>query len=92
MYLANQLDDFKQKMKAMESSLPDKYYDTRSATEKNIKGDTRILNIENYRRYKAFQSTSGILDFSGMTNNVYQSPRYVQSRSYWIFWLSQRLQ
>ncbi len=68
-YLANQLDDFKEKMKKVIVVLPEKYYDTRTSTEKKPRDDLRITNIDNYERYKTFQAATGILDFSGMTNN-----------------------
>lgn len=68
-YFANQLDDFKLKMRNMMTDIPETYYDKKSSRETKLRNDGRIFNIDNYNRYKAFLSPSGILDFSNLTNN-----------------------
>lgn len=68
-FLANQLEDFKEKMKKVIETIPNEYYDTRMSIKKKPREDQRIVGIDNYKRYRAFQTATGTLDFSGMTNN-----------------------
>lgn len=88
-FLANQLEDFKNQMERMKASLPETYYDKNTSIEKKPKDDPHIFNLENYSRYKAFQTPDGILDFSNVSNSdiailcdTYQS----EVRSYYSFW------
>lgn len=69
LFLANQLEDFKGKMGKIVAGLPENYYDKKRATETKPKQDPHIQNLDNYNSYKAFQSPSGILDLSNVTNN-----------------------
>lgn len=68
-YLANQIEEFKNKMEVMKSQIPERYYDKRNSKEVKPLRDSRILNLENYSNYKAFQSADGIPDFSQLSNN-----------------------
>lgn len=68
-FLANQLEDFKVKMASIKEDLPEAYYDKKTATEIRPTGDMRLIDLENYKRYKAFQSSSGLLDFTNISNN-----------------------
>jgi hypothetical protein len=68
-FLANQLEDFKNQMDRMKASLPETYYDKRTSIEKKPKDDPNIFDLENYNRYKAFQTPDGILDFSNVSNS-----------------------
>lgn len=68
-FLANQLEDFKVKMASMKDDLPEAYYDKKTAREVTPTEDMRLIDLENYNRYKAFQSPSGLLDFTNISNN-----------------------
>lgn len=68
-FLANELENFKNQMENMKSALPDNYYDKRDSKEKYPKKDQRIIDLDNYKRYKAFQTPSGVPNFSNMSNN-----------------------
>jgi hypothetical protein len=68
-FLANELEDFKNRMKKVTASLPETYYDKTTSTQKRPRDDTRILTLDNYSRYKAFQSPTGIPDFSNVSNS-----------------------
>jgi hypothetical protein len=68
-FLANQIEDFKKIMEKTKEEVPERYYDARDTTEKFPKKDTNLLDLENYNRCKAFQTPSGIPDFSNVTKN-----------------------
>lgn len=68
-FLANELENFKNTMGITIASLPEKTYDKRSSKDKYPKTDVRILDIDNYSRYKAFQTLEGIPNFSNLSNN-----------------------
>jgi hypothetical protein len=68
-YLANELDSFKQKMIRTTTSLPATFYDKRSSTERRPKDDPRLIGLADYSRYRAFESATGGLDFSNATNS-----------------------
>lgn len=68
-FLANQIEDFKKIMEKTKDGVPERYYDANDSTEKFPKKDTNILDLENYNRYKAFQTPSGIPDFSNVTKS-----------------------
>lgn len=66
LFLVNQLEDFKGKMEKTKERIPERYYDPNDSTEKFPRKDPRLLELETYNRYKAFQSPSGIPDFSNV--------------------------
>jgi hypothetical protein len=68
-YLANELESFKQKMEKAIASVPGTFYDKRDSTDKRPREDSRLVGLADFSRYKAFQSASGGLDFSNATNN-----------------------
>jgi hypothetical protein len=68
-FLANELDTFKQKMGRAIAAVPQTFYDKRDSTEKMPRGDHRLVGLADFTRYKAFQSATGGLDFSNATNN-----------------------
>lgn len=68
-FFANQIEDFKKIMEKTKENIPERYYDSNDSTEKFPKKDTNLLDLETYNRYKAFQSPSGIPDFSNLTKN-----------------------
>ena len=68
-YLANELENFKQKMSKIIQSLPPDFYDKRDSTDKKPKEDPRLIGLDDYSRYKAFHSGSGGLDFTNLKNN-----------------------
>ena len=68
-FVANQLEDFKKKMARVKASLPESHYLKRTATTVTPLEDMRLIGLENYGRYKAFQSPGGLLDFTRISNN-----------------------
>lgn len=68
-YLANELDSFKGKMARAIAAVPTSIYDKRDSTERKPKDDPRLMGLSDYSRYRAFEASSGGLDFSGATNN-----------------------
>jgi hypothetical protein len=68
-YLANELESFKQKMEKAIASVPGTFYDKRDSTDKKPREDSRLVGLADFSRYKAFQSASGGLDFSNATHN-----------------------
>lgn len=68
-FLANELESFKQKMSKGLAAVPATFYDKRDSTEKRPREDQRLIGLADFSRYKAFQAASGGLDFSNATNN-----------------------
>lgn len=68
-YLANEIENFKSKMSNVIASLPTDFYDKRDSKDKKPRNDPRLIGLDNYSHYKAFQSASGGLDFTNLTNN-----------------------